>query len=147
MDRVVSMLEHLDISLKKDPAEVRRVVETVEAFCAKHNLPQQLIFHFNLALDELLTNVMNYGYDQIATDDYDVSVHLVLDQGTLTAELRDNGRAFNPLDMPDPDLSLSLEDKPIGGLGIYFVKTLMDHVEYHREGAYNRLVMSKAIDS
>ena len=141
------MLEHLDISLKKDHAEVRRVVETVEAFCAKHSLPRKLIFHFNLALDELLTNVMNYGYDQMDTDEYDISVRLVLEQGTLTAELRDNGRAFNPLDMPDPDLSLSLEDKPIGGLGIYLMKTLMDHVEYHREGAYKRLVMRKTISS
>ena len=146
------MPEQLDISLNKDSSEVRRVIATVEAFCTKHNLPQKLIFYFNLALDELLTNVINYGYDEMDNNEmdnneYDISVRLVLDEDTLTAELRDNGRAFNPLDMPDPDLNLALKDKPIGGLGIYFVKTFMDHVEYHREGAYNRLVISKAINS
>ena len=58
---------------------------------------------------------------------------------------QDNGPAFNPLEIADPDLTLSLDDRPIGGLGIFFVKSLTDAVSYSREGELNQIKMQKTL--
>ena len=88
-----------------------------------------------------MTNVIAYAYDDKA--DHRITLRLSLRTGELAAEVEDDGRPFNPLDAPPPDLTQPLEDRPIGGLGVHFLRTLMDGVEYRREQGRNRLVMKK----
>jgi serine/threonine-protein kinase RsbW len=63
----------------------------------------------------------------------------------LVAEVEDDGRPFNPLLHPAPDLTVPLEERPVGGLGIHLVRNLMDSLAYHREQDHNRLVMTKRL--
>ena len=68
---------------------------------------------------------------------------LSVGDGVVMAEISDDGRAFDPLQVPPPDLDADLELRPIGGLGVHFMKTLMDEVAYRREGGRNILTMRK----
>lgn len=106
-------------------------------------MPPRFAFDFNLALDEILTNVISYGYN-------DGLEHIIYIRGcvskeTITVEVEDDGRPFNPLDAPEPDVTASIEERPIGGLGIHLVRKLTDHQEYHRREGKNLLVMKKNI--
>lgn len=98
----------------------------------------------HLALDEILTNILSHGYDDENEHRIDVRIRLLDD--LLEAEIVDDSRPFNILEGEDPDVSLSLEDKPTGGLGIYLVKRLMDRVEYHRQNDKNHLILRRNIE-
>jgi anti-sigma regulatory factor (Ser/Thr protein kinase) len=95
----------------------------------------------NLALEEILTNIISYGYTD--NREHEIRVSLSVQPGEVTAEVEDDGRPFNPLEAPEPDTAKSLEEKMIGGLGIHLVRKLTDGLEYQRQEEKNRLVMKK----
>ena len=86
----------------------------------------------DLALEEHLTNVMNYGFCE--GEERWISIKLGVNENALLARIADKGKAYNPLSRPPVDTSVSLEDKPIGGLGIHLMKQMMDELTYAREG-------------
>ncbi|MEK0313971.1 ATP-binding protein [Cohnella sp. 56] len=97
--------------------------------------------HLTLACEELLTNIISYGYPQGGIPRIRLSAAAA--EGGVRLVLEDNAAAFDPLGQPDPDLTLDLDSRPIGGLGVYFVKRLMDDVRYERLPSGNRLTMIK----
>ncbi|MDE2654179.1 MAG: ATP-binding protein [Gemmatimonadota bacterium] len=126
-----------DVSVDGD--EPRRVAEQFESICLEHGVPMGVVFKFQLALDELLTNVVSYAFEP-HTHDPVIKVMLHLTDNRITAVIRDNGRAFNPLlDAADPDLDLSAEERSIGGLGIHLTKAFVDELEYERRDGWNHL--------
>jgi serine/threonine-protein kinase RsbW len=131
----------LDISLKNELPEIRRLAEEVDAFFAAQGLPHALSHNFNLAFDEIITNIVSYGFDD--GGEHRIDVHLSLDGTLIEAEVVDDAKAFDPLEAPDPDITADLDDRPIGGLGVYFVKMLMDEVHYRRDDGRNRLYFCK----
>jgi anti-sigma regulatory factor (Ser/Thr protein kinase) len=104
-------------------------------------VPADASYLVSLAIEELVTNCIKYGYDD--SDGHTVGIILSLDGRTLTMEVIDDGRAFNPLDVPPPDMSLAMEGRPIGGLGIHLLRQLADQMTYERRGGENRLVLTK----
>jgi len=90
-----------------------------------------------LCVEEVLVNIFNYAYPG-EPGEVEISCHSA-PEGTLTIRIVDSGIPFNILSSDDPDISLSIDERHIGGLGIYFVKQLMDRVEYHRENNKNVL--------
>lgn len=94
-----------------------------------------------LACEELLTNIVSYGYP----DGGDPRIRLIVKPvaGGARLVLEDNAAAFDPLAKADPDLTQDLDSRPIGGLGVYFVKRLMDELRYERLPTGNRLTMIK----
>ena len=138
------MTEPLDIRLKNELPEIHRLAELVEEFGDAYRIPARAVFNLNLVLDEVLTNVIEYAF----TDggEHEILVRLSLGGGTLGAEVVDDGVAYDPTARPEPDTSLSIEDRPIGGLGIHFARRMMDRVEYVRDGNLNRLALWKRID-
>lgn len=97
-----------------------------------------------LALEEAVTNVILYAYPETA--DQDIRIDLSYERGWMQITVTDGGIAFDPLAKKDPDLTLSAEERPVGGLGIYLVKQLMTTVEYKRSNGKNILIMTKEID-
>lgn len=91
-----------------------------------------------LMLDELITNIVTHGYPPGVTGE--VELHAEVHDAALDVRLRDWGVAFNPLELPEPDTSLSLEERAIGGLGVHFVRRMADELSYQRvgEGAEGR---------
>lgn len=135
----------LKVRLANQLSEIEPLAEAVEAFCEEHGVPPQSVFHLNLVLDELITNIVSYGYDD--EDPHEIEVRLELSGDRLTAEVVDDGRPFDPLSAPPPDLDASLEDRAIGGLGVHFLRTLMQDVEYRRNGGLNQIRFTKNLSA
>ena len=96
-----------------------------------------------LALEEAVTNVILYAYPD--KKDQDIRIDMSCENKRLTIVITDTGIAFNPLERQEPDLTLSLEERPIGGLGIFLVKQLMTEVTYSHSDGKNILTMTKDI--
>lgn len=121
------------------------LAEAVEGYLEGEGLPPRLAFQLNLVLDELLTNTVNYGCAGRAGDCH-VLVRMRREPGEIAVLLEDDATPFNPLDAPPPDLEKSLEDRPIGGLGVHLVRNTMDSLVYRHEAGFNRLAMRKRLD-
>ncbi|CAK0776749.1 serine/threonine-protein kinase RsbW [uncultured Gammaproteobacteria bacterium] len=137
------MGQMLEVNLTNDLAEIPMLTESVERYCADAGVSPAVVFHIVLALDEFITNVVSYAYDDRAR--HSIRVTLNLADGRLTTEIEDDGRPFDPLSRPDPDISASLEDREVGGLGTYLIKQVMDEVTYHRSENRNRLSLVKRL--
>ncbi|MBF0284818.1 MAG: ATP-binding protein [Magnetococcales bacterium] len=138
-------LEQARYVLLNDLEEIPQLAERVEAFGVRHAVSSKVIFNLNLALDEILTNVISYGYPDHLP--HHISVTLMWRPEGMTAEVEDDGLPFNPLaDAAPPQVDVSLEERSVGGLGIHFVKTFMDEVSYCREGERNRLRLWKRLE-
>lgn len=131
------------LTLKNDFSEITALGKKLEEFAAEGKIPEDKIFNINLALDELLTNTISYGYAD--TNSHEIIIRFFFNPNELIIQLEDDGLEFDPLNAPEPDLEAPLEERQIGGLGIHFVKTLMDGVEYKRENGKNILQILKKI--
>jgi len=129
------------ISIVNQIPEIEKVCDFVSGFGEENDLSQKIIFAFHLALDEILTNIISYGYRD--KDEHIIDIHLSLQAGALALEILDDSVPFNPSDAPVPDVNQPLEERKIGGLGIYLVKNLMDEVEYKSIDGVNRLTLKK----
>ena len=125
------------------PAEIERVAALAERFGVEQHLSADDVMNINLVLDEVVLNIIRHGYDDAG--EHQIHVTLALDGAVLTMRVEDDGRPFNPLEAPPPDFDLPLEDRPVGGLGIHIVRSIMDAVEHRRDGSRNVLIMTKTI--
>lgn len=123
--------------------EIAQVTARIEEFGKGQLLPKEIVFQFVLAFDELLTNIISYGF--LDGSKHKITASMTLDGDRLEAEIIDDGVAFDPLARPAPELDASVEDRKIGGLGIHFVRTVMDSVDYQRQDGHNRLKMMKKV--
>ena len=129
----------VEITILNRRSELGRVVTLLERFGAEHHLAPQLVIDMQIALDEVLSNVTQYAHPDNA--EHSIHVRLRMIDGVLEAQIEDDGLLFNPLLAPLPDLRARLRDRHVGGLGIEFVRKLMDDVTYERTGERNRLVL------
>lgn len=135
-----SVAIHLDNRL----SELDKLADAVERFGEANGFSPRTIYQIRLVLDELLTNVISYGYrDQRK---HEIGVAMRLADGLLTIRLEDDATAFNPVEAGKPDLECPVEERRIGGLGIHLVKKIMDQVEYERKEGKNLLMLVKTIE-
>ena len=133
------MTEPLFLRIPPDHDELEQIPAAVEEFAERDNWPPDLVFKLNLVLEELGVNIVNYSG---ATGEIEIS--LASDEETVTIEIADNGRPFNPLaELDTPDISAPLGERPVGGLGVHLVRSMMDELSYSREDGMNRLAMTK----
>jgi anti-sigma regulatory factor (Ser/Thr protein kinase) len=126
--------------------ELARVVEMVEAFCGAHNLPKATCNLMNLALDEVLSNIVKYAYASPETETIDVG--LSYSDNKLIASIEDRGVPFNPLGLrASTEGGVSLHSRKEGGLGILFMKSLSDSVVYERVADRNKVTLTIKISS
>lgn len=133
----------MQVVLANTPAERKRLLAALNSFAQAHQLPSAALQAADLALEEHLTNLNSYGYQDARP--HRVSVQLTLEDGFLVVEIEDDGRPFNPLEAPAVDTSLPLDQKPIGGLGVHLIRHFMDELEYRRDANKNILRMRKRL--
>ena len=132
-------MESVSLKITPELDQLARITAAVEDLGERDDWPPDLVFKVNLVLDELWVNVVNYSG---ATGDVEVS--LDVDAEEVRLEIADDGRPFDPLtEISEPDINAPLEDRPIGGLGIFLVREMMDELHYKRENGKNRLAMVK----
>ena len=118
-----------------------RLLRELQAFSTQHAVPETAAQDIHLALDEIVSNVVFHGCG--GNRGCRITVDLELHGDRMEAHVRDDADAFDPLQRQDPEVGVPLSDRPIGGLGIYLVKTLMTEVHYHREDGVNHLALIK----
>jgi anti-sigma regulatory factor (Ser/Thr protein kinase) len=133
----------LPVIVVNNRREVGRLIDLVEAFGRTSGLAEDDITDVSLLLDEFVSNVIKYGYDDAG--EHEIQVVVTIDGRSLTIRIEDDGRAFNPLEAKAPDLTLPIEERPIGGLGILIAKTLADSIDYERTDGRNILTLRKTI--
>lgn len=137
----------LETDVKLEDAEPRRVVQLFEEFAIEHGVPDPLVMKFQLALDEVLTNVVSYAFPENA-DDPVVKVTMRVDGEWLKVRVQDNGPAFDPLhDAQEPDLTLDAEERPVGGLGIFLARSFVHTLTYERVDGRNRLTLAQPLET
>jgi anti-sigma regulatory factor (Ser/Thr protein kinase) len=124
-------------------AEMEKVVDFVDRFGAAHDLPKPVTDDLNLCLDELLNNTISYGY--VDRQPRSIVVVLLLTPGLLAAEVQDDGKPFDLRKAAPATPRGSLRSRKTGGLGIHFVKALMDEVAYMRAGRHNVVRIRKRL--
>jgi serine/threonine-protein kinase RsbW len=140
LQRGLGLGGQFDMLLANDVQEVARVIDRIELFCDEESIMPQKGLRFSLALDELITNILSYGL----ADRTDGQISLTVDHsdGMLHAKIADNGPQFDPFAAEVHAPTGTIEERKVGGLGIALVKSVMDHLEYRREGGFNRLKLS-----
>jgi serine/threonine-protein kinase RsbW len=126
------------LTIAAQPASLRAVMEFVRNGAREANVPEERMGELELLVDELIMNVCIHAYPDDRTGDVTIT-YSVLAPGELSVEVMDRGVEFNPLNVKPPDLTLSVEARPIGGLGIHLVKKLAKSLTYRREQGWNRL--------
>ncbi|MBW2656647.1 MAG: ATP-binding protein [Deltaproteobacteria bacterium] len=131
--------------LKSSLDELDQLCQNLETFGKKFGLSKKLIFEINLALDELFTNIISYGFKD--NQEHTIKVTIRPQNDELCLCIEDDGKPFNPIDFETPNVSCSVEECKIGGLGIHIMKKLMDEVCYERCGDKNVLNLKKKIET
>jgi anti-sigma regulatory factor (Ser/Thr protein kinase) len=106
-------------------------------------LSKESIRSVDLGLEETITNILKYGYDDEAEHEIEIAIDAT--QTELRIAVVDDGHEFNPLAHPPPRINAPLEDRQPGGLGIAFLREFFDDAQYRREAGKNRLVLCKRL--
>ncbi len=137
-------MKALKINLTKNISDLTMLITKLEKFFEENNI-SSISMSMTLILEELYTNTITHG----ASDGRDIfiEVNLGIDKNELVMTYKDNGIPFNVLELPDPDLTASIENREVGGLGVHYVKTLTDSVEYEYLEKQNVLKMKKKLSN
>jgi serine/threonine-protein kinase RsbW len=138
-------LSTVETSILNKIRDLSRMPELVAQIADQEGLSEDVVFGMNVALDEMLSNIIKYGY----TDDaiHEIRVRLSVAGPMLVAEIEDDGQPFDPCAAGPVDVDAPMEERKVGGLGIHIVRTLMAEVGYARVEGRNRLVMKIPLES
>jgi serine/threonine-protein kinase RsbW len=121
--------------------ELPLLAEKVEKLAWNWELSDSVVFSINLVLEEALSNIIFYGFSD--NGKHSIKISLSLKNKQLTVKIADDGIPFNPFSCRQPDITLPLEERPIGGLGIFLIAKMMDTVHYARKQNLNILSLNK----
>ncbi len=110
----------------------------------KAECPMKAVMPITVALEEVFVNVAHYAYPD-SSGEVSLSIDFDSESRQMTFRMTDSGIPFDPLAKPDPDITLSAEERQIGGLGIFMMKMTMDDVSYVYKDGQNILTMKKTI--
>ncbi len=131
------MAHTLSISFINNMQELTHVLQVVNVFLEPRELQSKLIYAVNLILEEILMNIIKYGYDD--EESHEIKVQIEVEQEEVALTVIDDGKEFNPLTIPRPDHSKSAMDRLEEGLGLQFIRHMRNAMEYRREENKNIL--------
>jgi anti-anti-sigma factor len=133
------------MTISTDPGQVARVSAAFAEFADAHAMPAAIRRSVSVALDELLSNTIAYGFAGDGGGGGTVSIEVELRADRVCVTLTDNGKPFNPLEMSAPDTALPLQQRQVGGLGIHLARQVMDEVAYQRRADRNVVSLTKLL--
>ena len=132
------------IILTNDISEVSKLYEFVEEIGNEFSLTPDVVFNLNLVLEEAVVNVINYAYPK--EEHQSIYLSASLRKGSIVLILTDTGKEFDPTMAPDVDITLSADEREIGGLGIFLIRQIMNEVKYERIDGKNILTLGKKLN-
>ncbi len=133
------MADELTLLIKNSMEEIPAAIEATARWISDRNLSPRIDYLPSLTIEELVTNCIKYAYQ--AGEEHMITIELRLVHGTLALTVTDDGRPFNPLEAPSPNLDLAPEERPVGGLGIHLLRQLSDGMDYARVNDRNRVTL------
>lgn len=133
----------MQIQIENKLDEIPGVMAALEEFADNSGLDMGAAQAAELVLDELLANIISYGYTD--SDTHQITVELSVVDGAMTIRIVDDGMAFDPFEQDAPDLESSIERRELGGLGIHLVKKFMDEYSYQRIDDHNTVILLKKL--
>lgn len=131
--------------LQNEITEISKLTFFIEELGEDFDLSPELVFNLNLVLEEAVSNVILYAYAK--EEHQTISLTAQKKDNQLIFVLTDSGKEFDPTQAPDADITLSAEERPIGGLGIFLIRQIMNKVEYQRIEGRNVLTLGKELDT
>lgn len=133
-----------ELTLINKIEEIGKLEPFIEQIGERLSLTPDLVFNLNLVLEEAVSNVINYAYPHQEGKEINIQASLMKDN--LIFVITDSGVAFDPTLVPEADITLSAEERPIGGLGIFIIKQIMNEVNYQRIDGKNVFTLKKFIN-
>ncbi len=132
----------LELSLINDLREIGAAAEKVDAFCEAQGIAAPVAYAVNLSIDEILTNTISYGYDDDAEHRIDLTFRV--EGESLVVTIVDDGRPFDSSTERAPDFDATIEERALGGLGLFLVQQMMDEMTYERSDDRNVITLRKS---
>ena len=132
------------LTLPNDIETIPQLNEFIDGFCEQRDIDNDITMSLNLAIEEAVVNVMNYAYPE-GTVGY-VDIEAEANDDFVTFVISDTGKPFDPTQKDEVNTELSVEDRPIGGLGIHLVRRMMDEISYRYADHRNILTLRKRIN-
>jgi serine/threonine-protein kinase RsbW len=134
------MTSELFLSIKNNVSALCELMQEVNTFMESSALPARTVYLVNLALEEVLTNVLKYAFDD--DREHEITVSVALRSSEIWIECQDDGKPFDPLAAPDPEMKDCISDCTEGGLGIHLVRKMVDSIAYQRDDCRNILTIT-----
>lgn len=132
--------DYKGISISNDIADLKKIHSFIANLDKEWDLGKELTFDINLVIEEVIANLIHHGYDD--NEVHEIKLELYLKEEGIKIQIIDDAREFNLLETPEPShLSHDAEERAIGGLGIHFIKSLTDHIEYVSDNELNKLIL------
>ena len=139
----MAQVNKMHITLKNNLSEIGRLANAVIEFGRENSFSDKVIFDINLALEEVVNNIISYAYED--KNEHQIHIHMEFKGQELVLKVEDDGIPFNPLEVTEPDIKKPLEERQPGGLGLFFVRKLIDTLEYRRDKDKNIFIIRKKI--
>ncbi|MEI8248559.1 MAG: anti-sigma factor antagonist [Lentisphaerota bacterium] len=143
-EKAANAEKSLSLKIGNDLDELAGLCHEIHNFLEDEKVPASPVYKIDLSIEEMLTNVIKYSYDD--ENRHEISVYLRLDPNRILLEMRDDGHEFNPLEAPLSDLSDEIEQRRVGGMGIHLTRTMVDAISYSRDGNINAVTVSVNIN-
>jgi anti-sigma regulatory factor (Ser/Thr protein kinase) len=134
------MDQSFEMTIESDSSRIPSVSVSLEEVMHTHGFSSEDVLDTQLAVEEVITNIINHGYKN-AGGEIVISCRINVNQAEV--RIRDNAPRFDPLSLPEPELDATVQDRKIGGLGVFLVRQVMDEISYRYENGQNVLVMIK----
>ena len=134
-----------EMTLEAKVENLDRVLSMVEEFLNGLHCPLRTQMRLAVVVEELYVNIASYAYTP-GTGDATIRIEAERDPLTIVITLIDSGVPYDPLQKPDPDVTLAAKDRKIGGLGIFMAKKIMDEMKYQRKDGRNILTVRKRLE-
>ncbi len=125
------------LTIKNDIKELNNIAKFIEDLSQRYSINKEKKFDINLCVDELVTNIIQYSYND--DDKHEIEIGIESANNELIATITDDGKEFNPLEHKVYDFNTDVSERPIGGLGIFLVRKKTEKLEYLRENNKNKL--------
>ena len=124
------------LTIRNRISEIKHLCGSVQSFVTEHRVAPETAYAVDLVLDELISNIIKYAYDD--DEEHLITVQLLIEPTQICVQIEDDGHEFDPLQTPKPDTSVPIEEREIGGLGLYLVREMSQEMTYQRIGQTNR---------
>lgn len=138
-----AVLKEIAVRILNRQEDMPQAASMISRFVAENGLTPVMLHDLSVVADEALNNIISYG---CASDtEGEITIRLECRQDEIVMAIEDRGRMFDPLQSDSPDVDATLQARKVGGLGVHFMRSLMDNVSYHRADGKNLLVLTKKI--